>query len=61
VRDNLLPSRLRVLLEKFGGLDGLSALVGKKIQVTGEIYVNQFELKGEIECKDPAQIAVVME
>ena len=48
-------------LEKFGGLDGLNALVGKKIQVTGEIYVNQFELKGEIECKDPAQIAVVME
>ncbi len=48
-------------LDKFGGLDALNALVGKKVQVTGEIYMNQFELKGEIEVKDPAQLMMVME
>jgi hypothetical protein len=48
-------------LDKFGGLDGLNALLDSWVNVTGEVYVNQFELKGEIECKDPAQIAVVTE
>jgi ABC-type glycerol-3-phosphate transport system substrate-binding protein len=44
--------------DKFGGADGLKALVGKTVAVTGDIYDNAFELKAEILLTDPAQLVV---
>ncbi len=46
-------------VDKFGGVDALKALEGKTLVVTGEVTVNAFELKAEIPCTDPFQIAMV--
>jgi hypothetical protein len=37
----------------------LASYDGKMVEVTGPIYDNSFELKAEIEVKDPAQIKIV--
>ncbi len=45
--------------DAFGGAAGLQALIGKTVEVTGEVYVNAFELKAEILLTEAAQLKIV--
>ena len=46
-------------LDAVGGVDFLTGLKGKEVNITGEVIDNPFELHNEIQVKDASQIEVV--